>query len=101
MPFKSKAQFRKFQILESQGSIPEGTVEKWVSETKSFKSLPDRVKKASFYNKMNRKISSQGLTSNTKIKQIDIQKEKLDSINNEKRKGMSPVEYRNSKVRRY
>ena len=44
MPFKSKSQMRKFAILEKAGKLPEGTTEKWASETDDSSLLPERVK---------------------------------------------------------
>lgn len=43
MPFKSKAQERKFRELEKQGKLPEGTADRWAKETPSLKKLPDRI----------------------------------------------------------
>ena len=45
MPFKSKAQRRKFAELLVQGKISPETYEEWNRETGARK-LPDRVKKA-------------------------------------------------------
>lgn len=45
MPFKSKAQMKKFMILEKEGKLPLGTTRKWLSETKNFKKLPAHKKK--------------------------------------------------------
>jgi hypothetical protein len=44
MPFKSKAQRRKFAELMVKGEISEETFEEWNRETGSAK-LPERVKK--------------------------------------------------------
>jgi len=46
MPFKSKAQRRKFAELLVKGEISEETFEEWNRETGSAK-LPERVKSAS------------------------------------------------------
>jgi len=47
MPFKSKAQWRRFFAMEARGELPKGTARKWAHETKaSFKSLPARKLKA-------------------------------------------------------
>ena len=51
MPYKSKAQQRKFHAMQARGEMPPGTVKKWDSATTAskggFKSLPERaVKKA-------------------------------------------------------
>ena len=45
MPFKSKAQERKFRVLESQGKLPKGTADQWLKETKNPQGLPEHVKK--------------------------------------------------------
>jgi len=42
MPFKSKAQMRKFAAMEHAGELPSGTFDKWMRETKSPKRLPKR-----------------------------------------------------------
>lgn len=44
MPFKSKAQQRFMFAAESRGEVPGGTAERWASETKNIKSLPNKVK---------------------------------------------------------
>lgn len=44
MPFKSKAQRRKFYAMADRGEISKKTVEKWEEHTKD-KNLPKRVKK--------------------------------------------------------
>ena len=46
MPFKSKAQMRKFGALMREGKISSETFEKWSKETKTpYKKLPNRKKK--------------------------------------------------------
>jgi hypothetical protein len=50
MPFKSKAQRRKFYAMAERGEISDDTVERWEDETPKDKELPERVKK-SFYDK--------------------------------------------------
>lgn len=45
MPFKSKAQQRKFFAMESRGEIPKGTAKKWADETKNISTLPERKTK--------------------------------------------------------
>ena len=42
MPFKSKAQMRKFAVMERNGELPPGTFEKWMSKTGDVKRLPER-----------------------------------------------------------
>ncbi len=45
MPFKSKAQMRKFFVMEERGEIPKGTAKRWAKETKNIKSLPEKKRK--------------------------------------------------------
>ena len=45
MPFKSKAQLKKFFHMEARGELPKGTAEHWAKETKDIKHLPPRTKK--------------------------------------------------------
>ena len=54
MPFKSKAQMRRFFAMEEKGDIPKGTAEKWLKETKDVSKLPERIikKQASFFGKI-------------------------------------------------
>jgi len=42
MPFKSKAQMRKFAAMERAGELPPGTFERWMRKTKDPKRLPER-----------------------------------------------------------
>lgn len=43
MPFKSKAQIRKFGELVKQGKMKQSKMDEWLKETKSPHRLPDRV----------------------------------------------------------
>lgn len=44
MPFKSKAQVRKFYAMRKRGEISEATLQKWKKHTKAkYSSLPERV----------------------------------------------------------
>ncbi len=43
MPFKSKAQLRKFHVMEDSGEIPEGTSHRWAKHTKSISKLPEKA----------------------------------------------------------
>lgn len=45
MPYRSKAQVRKFAVLEKQGKLPKGTTKAWAKETPNMKKLPNKVKK--------------------------------------------------------
>ncbi len=44
MPFKSKAQLRKFAILVKQGKLSQAEFDKWVHETHDIKSLPNKLR---------------------------------------------------------
>lgn len=44
MPFKSKAQMRKFFSMQEQGKLPPGTAEEWANATPDIKDLPQHVK---------------------------------------------------------
>ena len=44
MPFKSKAQMRKFGQLVKEGKISKGTFQEWADATPNPKKLPERVK---------------------------------------------------------
>jgi hypothetical protein len=46
MPFKSKAQRRKFYAMADRGEISDATVKHWEDATPKGKKLPERVKKA-------------------------------------------------------
>lgn len=45
MPFKSKAQMRKFDVLLREGKISQEHYDQWHAETKNPNRLPERVKK--------------------------------------------------------
>lgn len=45
MPFRSKAQIRKFRMMEAQGALPKGTTARWLRHTPNPKRLPNRVKR--------------------------------------------------------
>lgn len=45
MPFKSKAQLRKFALLVKQGKMSKKVFEEWLKETPNIKRLPNKVKK--------------------------------------------------------
>ena len=44
MPFKSKAQLRKFGAMVGRGEMSEATFKRWREETPSVKRLPERVR---------------------------------------------------------
>ena len=54
MPFKSKAQRRKFHAMAARGEISKATVAKWEKHTKG-KKLPERAKKKSALRRTRRK----------------------------------------------
>ncbi len=45
MPFKSKAQMRKFGAMARRGEISKAEFEEWLRETPNVSKLPERVKK--------------------------------------------------------
>ena len=45
MPFRSRAQIRKFAELVKQGKMSQATFDEWLKATPNVKSLPNRVKK--------------------------------------------------------
>lgn len=45
MPFKSKAQGRKFAQMAARGEISMKTFREWANTTKNFNKLPERKKK--------------------------------------------------------
>lgn len=45
MPFKSKAQMRKFFQLYKEGKISKRMLNEWLKATPSIKSLPERARK--------------------------------------------------------
>ena len=45
MPFKSKAQMRKFYAMEKRGELTPGTTELWMKHTLNRASLPERKRK--------------------------------------------------------
>ena len=44
MPFKSRAQLRKFAVLVEQGKMKPRVFKEWLKATPSVKKLPERVK---------------------------------------------------------
>jgi len=43
MPFKSRAQRRKFYAMLNRGEISKATVKEWEAETPKGRALPERV----------------------------------------------------------
>ncbi len=43
MPFKSKAQLRKFFLLAKKGKISDEQLQEWIAATPNIKNLPERV----------------------------------------------------------
>jgi len=44
MPFKSKAQVRKFGAMVKRGEMSQAEFDKWLKHTPNIKGLPERVK---------------------------------------------------------
>ena len=45
MPYKSKAQMRKFFAMEAEGELPKGTARQWAHHTPDLKKLPEHAEK--------------------------------------------------------
>ena len=45
MPFKSKAQVRKFGAMVKRGEMSQAEFDKWLKHTPNIKGLPERVGK--------------------------------------------------------
>ena len=45
MPFKSKAQIRKFGAMLKRGEITKATFNKWMKHTPNIEKLPERKRK--------------------------------------------------------
>lgn len=43
MPFKSKAQMKKFEMMVKEGKIPQEKFNQWMKETPSPHRLPERI----------------------------------------------------------
>jgi hypothetical protein len=63
MPFKSKAQRRKFYAMADRGEISDDTVERWEDETPKGKKLPERVKKSLYDAGRQRALAQLGLAT--------------------------------------
>ncbi|MBC8499494.1 MAG: hypothetical protein H8D39_03090 [Candidatus Atribacteria bacterium] len=46
MPFRSKAQVRKFGAMVKRGEMSQAEFDEWLKHTPNIKKLPERVKKA-------------------------------------------------------
>ena len=55
MPFRSKAQVRKFGAMVKRGEISKKKFEEWLHETQNIKKLPERVEKKKTKKKVCRK----------------------------------------------
>ena len=55
MPFRSKAQVRKFGAMVKRGEISKKKFEEWLHETPNIKKLPERVEKKKTKKKVCRK----------------------------------------------
>ena len=98
MPFKSKSQIRACYAKRSAGEAGSWNCEEWSDVTKGHKSLPETVKKASsliapefakIAKKLFNPIASPLLSEET------MQQSAIDSVKQDKMKGLTPVEYRN------
>jgi len=54
MPFRSKAQVRKFGAMVRRGEMSKAKFEEWLHETPNIKRLPERVKKKTKKKKVTR-----------------------------------------------
>ena len=46
MPYKSKAQHKKFRAMEARGDLPKGTSDRWMKETPNYDQLPETTVEA-------------------------------------------------------
>lgn len=60
MPFESKAQHKKFRVMEKDGEMPKGTASRWAHETKDMKHLPEHKRKAKARKGKKRKMGRGG-----------------------------------------
>lgn len=45
MPYESKAQAKKFRVLEQEGKLKPGTASRWAHETRNLKRLPEHKRR--------------------------------------------------------
>ena len=100
MPFKSKAQLRKCYAMKARGKSGSWDCEEWAAATKSVKALPERVKKAMeiSFSKIAKELFDPA--KKPLVPPVIVQKEIIDSASEEKRKGLTPIEYRNELTNR-
>lgn len=56
MPFKSRAQMKKFFVMEKKGELPKGVAKEWASETPNINKLPEHKNSSQGrYHERNRK----------------------------------------------
>jgi len=55
MPFKSKAQVRKFGAMVKRGEMSKAEFDKWLKHTPNIKGLPERVGKKKVIKKKSKK----------------------------------------------
>jgi hypothetical protein len=55
MPFRSKAQVRKFGAMVKRGEMSKAKFEEWLHETPNIKRLPERVGKKKVIKKKSKK----------------------------------------------
>lgn len=56
MPFRSKAQMKRFLAMEARGEIPKGTSKRWAEETRSLRALPLKARSKRKVRRKRRKI---------------------------------------------
>jgi hypothetical protein len=59
MPFKSKAQRRKFYALKSEGKMDQKTIDEWEKDTP--KKLPEKIAMDNFWNGFTKQASAAGV----------------------------------------
>jgi len=95
-PFKSKAQMRLFFAKENSGEIPKGTAKRWANETPKIKSLPEHVKESALSDLFIKLAKSMfNPIKSPPLSPSAIQQDVVETVKEDKMKGMTPVEYRN------
>jgi len=96
MPFKSESQVRKCYALKNKGQAGSWNCDKWEKHTKSIKALPERVKEAMIesFTKIAKQLFDPKVIPTIPVR--EIQKQEISKQKENKRKGMSPAEYRKS-----
>jgi uncharacterized protein YcfJ len=63
VPFKSKAQMRKFYAMESKGELSKGTAKEWAHKTPNTKKLPEKVNKMKTAAELDEMLRGSGATT--------------------------------------